>query len=72
MNPTQTENIWASPLVRHLAIILSAKVLLLTLLWWLFFRLPDGGASALVDVQSHIAGPHISESRAGAVSTLTE
>ena len=57
MNTTQSENIWASPLVRHLAIILSVKVLLLALLWWLFFRLPDGGASARVDVQTHIAGP---------------
>lgn len=72
MNTTQTENIWASPLVRHLAIILTAKVLLLTLLWWLFFRLPDSGAAALVDVHTHIAGP-LSQIRGGeAVSTLTE
>ena len=51
------ENIGASPLVRHLAIVLVAKLTLLVLLWWLFFRLPDGGASALIDVPSHIAGP---------------
>jgi hypothetical protein len=57
MNTDQPENIRASPLARHLAIILSVKVLLLVLLWWLFFRLPDGGASARVDVQTHIAGP---------------
>ena len=59
MNTTQSENILANPLLRHLAIILVVKVLLLTLLWWLFFRLPEGGVSSFVDVHTHIAGPAV-------------
>jgi hypothetical protein len=67
MSGTEVENIWANPLVRHLAIILIAKVALLALLWWLFFRVPHGGVAAAPDVSSHIAGP-----AAGAVSNPTD
>jgi hypothetical protein len=43
MSATGTESIWANPLLRHLAVMLVVKVLLLALLWWLFFNMPDGG-----------------------------
>ncbi len=56
MNTSQTENIRSNPLVRHLTIILVVKVLLLTLLWWLFFRMPDTGMPERVDIGTHIAG----------------
>jgi hypothetical protein len=56
MKTTQTGDIRSNPLVRHITIILAVKVLLLTLLWWLFFRMPDTGMSERVDVASHIAG----------------
>ena len=55
MNTSQTANIRSNPLVRHLTIILVVKVLLLTLLWWLFFRMPDTGMQQRVDVGAHIA-----------------
>jgi hypothetical protein len=55
MNTRQTGNIRSNPLVRHITIILAVKVLLLTLLWWLFFRMPDSGMSERVDVGAHIA-----------------
>ncbi len=67
MNTTTTERLWDNPLVRHLAIVLLVKVLLLTVLWWLFFRMPDSAVPTPVDVHTHIAGP-----RAGGVSTLTD
>jgi len=67
MSDAEAENIRANPLVRHLAIVVIAKVLLLALLWWLFFRVPHGGVTAAPDVPSHIAGP-----AAGAVSTPTD
>jgi hypothetical protein len=51
------ESMWANPLVRHLALVLLAKLLLLTLLWLVFFRLPDDPASRLTDIHTHIAGP---------------
>jgi hypothetical protein len=57
MNTRQTGNIQSNPLVRHLTIVLVVKLLLLTLLWWLFFRSPDSGVSERVDVGTHIAGP---------------
>ena len=50
------ERLWANPLVRHLALVLLAK-LLLTRLWWLLFRLPDDPASRLTDIHTHLAGP---------------
>ena len=61
------ESLWANPLVRHLALVLLAKLLLLTLLWWLFFRLPDDPASRHTDIHTHIAGP-----AAEAMSHLTD
>jgi len=67
MSGTDAASIWANPLVRHLAIVVVAKVLLLTLLWWLFFRVPHGGVARPLDVSSHIAGP-----AAEAVSTPTD
>ena len=67
MGTTGAESIWANPLVRHLAFVVLAKVLLLALLWWLFFRVPHGGVAAAPDVSSHIAGP-----AAGAVSNPTD
>jgi len=30
------ESVWHNPLLRHLAVILVVKVLLLTVLWWMF------------------------------------
>ena len=56
MSALPTENIWSNPLVRHLAIILVAKVLLLTALWWAFFRVPADEVTTVIDVQTHIAG----------------
>jgi len=57
MNTTQAGNIRANPLARHITIVLVVKVLLLTLIWWLFFRLPDSGMSERIDVGAHIAAP---------------
>jgi hypothetical protein len=57
MSLSDTETIWANPLVRHLTVVLIVKVLLLTLLWWFFFNVPNDSTSAVTDVQTHIAGP---------------
>ena len=57
MSAPVSDSVWANPLVRHLAVILIAKVLLLVLLWWLFFRMPDDQGSRLTDIHTHIAGP---------------
>ena len=59
MGTTGAESIWANPLVRHLAFVVLAKVLLLALLWWLFFRMPDDHASRFTDIHTHIAGPAV-------------
>ncbi len=56
MNALPTESIWLNPLVRHLAVILAAKMLLLTILWWFFFRIPAHEVTTVIDVQNHIAG----------------
>lgn len=48
---------WADPLVRHLALVLAAKLVGLMLIWWLFFRAPEPGVAAGFDVHRHIAGP---------------
>ncbi len=56
-NTMQAETTPSNPLVRHITIILVVKLLLLTLLWWLFFRTPDSGIAERVDVGTHIAGP---------------
>lgn len=39
MSTQVPESIWHNSLVRHLAVILAAKVLLLMVLWWMFFPL---------------------------------
>jgi hypothetical protein len=67
MSVPATDSIWANPLVRHLAVVLIAKVLLLVLLWWLFFRMPDDQASRFTDIHTHIAGPAVK-----AISHLTD
>lgn len=51
------ERAWSHPLVRHLSAIVALKLLILFLLWFLFFRLPDGVPRPGIDVHSHIAGP---------------
>jgi len=55
---------WSIPLVRHLAVIVALKLMFLFLLWFLFFRLPDGVPRPGIDVHRHIAGP------AGSAHTL--
>ena len=60
MSATKTESIWANPLVRHLAAILAAKGLLLTLLGWLFFHMPDRGVYTFTDVHT-VSTPPASE-----------
>jgi hypothetical protein len=67
MRSTEADSPWTNPLVRHLTLVLAIKLLLLTLLWWLFFRPPEADLSPRVDVHTHIAGP-----RAGTASTLTD
>ena len=47
---------WDRPLVRHLAVIVLLKLIFLFLLWFLFFRLPDGGQEPGSDIHNHIAG----------------
>jgi hypothetical protein len=44
------------PLARHLAVVLVIKLILLFLLWFLFFRVPDGAREPGFDIQNHIAG----------------
>jgi len=44
------------PLARHLTVVIVIKLILLTLLWFLFFRLPDGAREPGFDIQNHIAG----------------
>lgn len=56
MNATESESAWAHPLVRHLAVIMVAKLLLLFTLWFLFFRMPDSGPTPGSDIHYHIAG----------------
>lgn len=58
---------WDRPLVRHLAIIVLLKLLFLLLLWFLFFRLPEGAAEPGSDIHNHIAG-----AASAAVSTQIE
>jgi len=48
---------WSRPLVRHLTAIVALKLMFLFLLWFLFFRLPDGSQAPGFDIHSHIAGP---------------
>ena len=47
---------WSHPLVRHLALIVAAKLAFLFLLWFAFFRLPDGAPLPGSDIHHHIAG----------------
>ena len=47
---------WSQPLVRHLAVIVAAKLAFLFLLWFAFFRLPDGAPQPGSDIHHHIAG----------------
>ena len=55
---TQAENsIWSNPLVRHLAGVLAVKLVLLTALWWAFFRVPEHAPPQQSDIAVHIAGP---------------
>jgi len=55
------------PLARHLTVVIVIKLILLILLWFLFFRLPDGAREPGFDIQNHIAG-----SPGGVVSTKEE
>jgi hypothetical protein len=45
-------------------VIVALKLMFLFLLWFLFFRLPDGVPRPGIDVHRHIAGP------AGSAHTL--
>ncbi len=56
MIPPATPSMWRNPLVRHLAVILAVKVLLLSILWWFFFRLPQDAKPTLPDIDTHIVG----------------
>ena len=47
---------WDRPLARHLAAIVLLKLIFLFLLWFLFFRSPDGAAEPGLDIHNHIAG----------------
>ena len=47
---------WSYPLVRHLAAVIVLKLAILFLLWFLFFRLPDGAPEPGFDIHQHIAG----------------
>ncbi|BAZ93507.1 cation/multidrug efflux pump [Thiohalobacter thiocyanaticus] len=49
--------IWSNPLVRHLAVVLAVKLVLLTALWWAFFRVPEHALPQQSDIAAHIAGP---------------
>jgi len=55
------------PLVRHLAAIILLKVIFLFLLWFLFFRVPEGAIEPGFDIHNHIAG-----ASSAAVSTQKE
>ena len=55
--PASSTGLWDNPLLRHLALIMTVKLLLLTALWWLFFRPPTGAAPPANDIHTHIAGP---------------
>lgn len=48
---------WSHPLARHLAVIVALKLAFLFLLWFAFFRLPDGSPEPGSDIHHHIAGP---------------
>jgi hypothetical protein len=50
------DSAWAHPLVRHLAAIIALKLAALFLLWFLFFRPPDGAPAPGSDIHDHIAG----------------
>jgi len=45
-----------SPLVRHLAVIVLLKLIFLFLLWFMFFRSPEGAVEPGFDIHDHIAG----------------
>jgi hypothetical protein len=55
------------PLMRHLATIILLKVIFLFLLWFLFFRVPEGAIEPGFDIHNHIAG-----ASSAAVSTQKE
>jgi len=54
-------------LLRHLAVVVVLKLLVLFLLWFLFFRTPEGAQEPGFDIHNHIAG-----SSSAAVSTQKE
>ncbi len=59
MSASNEAVIWDNPLVRHLVIILVAKLALLAGLWFAFFRVPDQFLPQPDQIETHIAGPRI-------------
>jgi hypothetical protein len=51
------DSIWSIPLVRHLAVVIVIKLVLLFTIWFLFFRQPAGVPEPGYDIHDHIAGP---------------
>lgn len=49
-------SLWSNPLVRHLAGILAVKLVLLTVLWWAFFRVPEHTLPQQSEIAEHIVG----------------
>jgi hypothetical protein len=43
--------------VRHLAVVIVIKLVLLFTIWFLFFRQPAGVPEPGYDIHDHIAGP---------------
>lgn len=55
---TGRSGLMTNMLVRHLAVIVAAKLLILFALWWAFFYTPDNTPVTSPDVARHIMGPN--------------
>jgi hypothetical protein len=62
-NPEQNDLWWQQPLIRHLAVVLAVKLILIFGLWWLFFNLPEDHEVDAGQVASHITGGMVSPKR---------
>ncbi len=51
---------WQQSLAREITLILVLKVILITLLWWAFFHVPDTRRIHTPQVSAHVVGPALS------------
>jgi hypothetical protein len=58
MEDIQTIAWYQQPLIRHLALVIVAKVMLLTAIWFAFFSLPEPKANTLATSRAIVGEPN--------------